>query len=93
MYTRRFVIFRIHACSDRFTPPEKGVFNIQRSVFRQSFAAVDSGEIDEQAYENFSKLEKEKAYFESNANERRKKGKYLAKIVKNYKKHKKKNKM
>lgn len=55
--------------------------------------AVDSGEIDEKAHENYLKLEKEKAYFESTANERRKKGKDLAKIVKNYKKHKKRNRI
>lgn len=40
-----------------------------------------------------SEIEREKAHFESSVAERRKKGKDLAKVVKNYKKDKKRNKL
>lgn len=53
--------------------------------------AVENGEIEEGAYENYLKMEREKAHFESTVTERRKKGKNLAKVVKNYKKDKKRN--
>jgi len=48
--------------------------------------AVKKGEIDKASYENYLKLEKEKAYFESSVAERRKKEKNFGKIMKNYKK-------
>lgn len=48
--------------------------------------AVESGEIDIASYENYLKMEKEKAYFESTIAERRKKDKDFGKMVKNYKK-------
>lgn len=48
--------------------------------------AVEDGEIDRISYENFKKLEKEKAHFESSLLERRKKDKEFGKMVKNYKK-------
>lgn len=48
--------------------------------------AVEKGEIDRASYENYLKLEKEKAHFESSVAERRKKDKEFGKIVKNYKK-------
>lgn len=48
--------------------------------------AVDKGEIDRASYENYLKLEREKAYFESSVAERRKKDKEFGKMVKNYKK-------
>jgi ribosome biogenesis GTPase len=51
--------------------------------------AVENGEIEQNAYDNFLKMEREKAHFESTVAERRKKGKELAKVVKNYKKDKK----
>ncbi len=48
--------------------------------------AVEKGEIDMASYENYLKMEKEKAYFESTVAERRKKDKDFGKMVKNYKK-------
>ena len=54
--------------------------------------AVNNGEIDKGAYENYLKMLKEKEFFESTVVERRKKEKDLSKIVKNYKKFLKKNK-
>lgn len=48
--------------------------------------AVEKGEIDIASYENYLKMEKEKAYFESTIAERRKKDKDFGKMVKNYKK-------
>jgi len=54
--------------------------------------AVENGEIDEEAYSNFQKMEKEKMHFESDAIERKKKDKDLGKIIKKFKKHRKDNK-
>jgi len=54
--------------------------------------AVEKGEIDKKSYENYLKMEREKAYFESTIHERRKKDKELGKVIKNYKKDKKNNK-
>jgi ribosome biogenesis GTPase / thiamine phosphate phosphatase len=53
--------------------------------------AVDNGMIDRSSYENYIKLEKEKAHFESTLAERRRKDKEFGKMLKNYKKgmHKK----
>lgn len=48
--------------------------------------AVENGGIDKVFYENFLKLQKEKAYFESSIAEKRKKDKDFGKMVKNYKK-------
>lgn len=48
--------------------------------------AVEKGEIDTASYENFLKMEKEKAYFESNLADRRRKEKVFGKIMKQYKK-------
>ncbi len=55
-------------------------------------AAVENGDIDQDSYANFRKMEKEKMYFESNALERKKKDKDLGKIIKNYQKQRKNNK-
>ena len=49
-------------------------------------AAVEKGEIDESSYENYLKLEREKEHFESTVTERRKKDKDFGKMIKNYKK-------
>ncbi|MBN1158316.1 MAG: ribosome small subunit-dependent GTPase A [Bacteroidales bacterium] len=49
--------------------------------------AVNKGEIDKRSYENYLKMEREKAHFESTVAEKRKKEKILAKIIKDY--HKK----
>ena len=53
--------------------------------------AVDKGEIDKKSYENYLKLEREKAHFESTIVERRKKDKEFGKVMKNYKKDMKRN--
>ncbi|MDX2430285.1 MAG: ribosome small subunit-dependent GTPase A [Bacteroides sp.] len=54
--------------------------------------AVENGEIDEDAYNNFQKMEKEKTHFEADAQERKKKDKDFGKMVKNVKKIRKNNK-
>lgn len=53
--------------------------------------AVEKGEIDEQAYDNYRKMEREKSHFQSTVAERRKKDKQFGKIVKDYKKKDMKN--
>ncbi len=54
--------------------------------------AVDKGQIDKNSYENYMKIEKEKAHFESSVFDKRKKDKNFGKMVKNYKKDISKNK-
>ncbi len=54
--------------------------------------AVKNGEIDKKFYENYLKMEREKAHFESTIEERRKKDREFGKMIKNYKKDMKKNK-
>ena len=49
--------------------------------------AVKKGEIDKASYENYLKMEREKAHFESNIEEKQKKDKEFAKIIKNYTKN------
>jgi len=49
--------------------------------------AVNKGEIEESSYENYLRLEREKAHFESTVAERRKKDKDFGKMMKNYKKY------
>ena len=49
-------------------------------------AAVENGEIDRGAYDNYLKLRKESEFFESTVAERRKKDKEFGKMVKNFKK-------
>jgi ribosome biogenesis GTPase len=53
--------------------------------------AIEKGEIDKASYENYLKIEREKAHFESTVAERRKKDKEFGKFVKNYKKEMKNN--
>ena len=53
--------------------------------------AVENGDLDRASYENYLKMEKEKAYFDSTLVERRKKEKDFGKIMKNYKKDIKRN--
>lgn len=53
--------------------------------------AVENGGLDEALYENYLKMEREKAYFETTVEEKRKKDKLFGKIMKNYKKDIKKN--
>ena len=54
--------------------------------------ALDNEEIDEDAYLNFRKMEKEKEHFESDAQDRKKKDKELGRMIKDVKKHQKRNK-
>ncbi|MDO5970253.1 ribosome small subunit-dependent GTPase A [Flavivirga aquimarina] len=54
--------------------------------------AVENGEIDEEAYANFQKMEREKSHFESNLLDRKKKDKNLGKMIKNIKKQRRDNK-
>jgi ribosome biogenesis GTPase len=54
--------------------------------------AVEKGEIDKKSYENYLKMEREKAHFESTIEERRKKDKEFGKMIKNYKKDTRNNK-
>lgn len=49
--------------------------------------AVEKGEIDRDSYENYLKMEREKAHFESTVAERRKKDKVFGKMMKDYKKN------
>lgn len=55
-------------------------------------ASVENGELDENTYENYLKMEREKKHFESTVAERRKKDKEFGKMVKNIKKGKRLNK-
>jgi len=52
-------------------------------------AALEEGALDENAYENYQKMEREKSHFESTISERRKKDKDFGKMVKNFKQIKK----
>jgi len=54
--------------------------------------AVKNGEIEKNSYENFLKLEREKAHFESTVAEKRNKDKEFGKMQKKYKKDMSKNK-
>jgi len=49
--------------------------------------ALNKGEIDRASYENYLKMEREKAHFESTVAERRKKDKSFGKMIKNYMKN------
>ncbi len=51
--------------------------------------AVEKGEIDRASWENYLKMEREKAHYESTAAERRKKDKDFGKFMKNYKRGRK----
>jgi len=48
--------------------------------------AIENGEIDQASYENYRKMEREKAHFESTMVEKRKRDKEFGKAMKNYKK-------
>ncbi|MDP3433405.1 MAG: ribosome small subunit-dependent GTPase A [Bacteroidota bacterium] len=54
--------------------------------------AVEKGEIDKNSYENYLKLEREKAHFEATVAEKRNRDKQFGKMMKNYKKDMNKNK-
>jgi ribosome biogenesis GTPase len=53
--------------------------------------AVEEGHIKRSSYDNFLKMLKEKAHFESDQMDRKKKAKNLGKVLKDYKKFKKRN--
>lgn len=53
--------------------------------------AVENGEIDPASYENYRKMEREKAHFEATIAEKRKREKEFGKIMKNYKKDMRRN--
>jgi len=48
--------------------------------------AVEKGELDRNSYENYLRMQREQAYFESTVAERRRKEKIFGKILKNYQK-------
>ena len=50
-------------------------------------AALENDDLNPESYENFLKMEKERLHFESSAQERKKKGKDLGKLIKNMKKN------
>jgi ribosome biogenesis GTPase len=54
-------------------------------------AAVESGEISRAEYENYLRMEREKAFFNTTLEERRRKEKEFGKFMKNYKNDKRKN--
>lgn len=54
--------------------------------------AVDNGEIDADSYDNFQKLERERAHFESSIADKRKKDKEFGKMIKSVLKEKRRNK-
>lgn len=53
--------------------------------------AVESGDLEENYYKNYLKLEKEKSHFETTVQEKRKREKEFGKLMKNYKKDRKNN--
>jgi ribosome biogenesis GTPase len=54
--------------------------------------ALDNESLDEPAYDNYQKMEKEKSHFESSLVERRNKDKNLGKLIKSIKKDRNQNK-
>ncbi len=54
--------------------------------------AVYNGSIDSDSYSNFQKMEREKAHFESNVEEKKKKDKNFGKMIREVKKQRKNNK-
>jgi ribosome biogenesis GTPase len=47
-------------------------------------AAVNNGEVDKNSYDNYIRLQREKAHYESTVAEKRKKDKVFGKLLKNY---------
>ena len=54
-------------------------------------AAVENGDLERAAYDNYLKLEREKIHFQSSIAEKRKKDKEIGKMIKDYKKTRKQN--
>ncbi len=55
-------------------------------------SAIENGEIEQLSFENYMKMEREKAHYESTVAEKRKKEKDFGKMIKHYKKTRKSNK-
>jgi ribosome biogenesis GTPase len=55
--------------------------------------AVENGKIDPASYENYRKMEREKAHFEATVAEKRKSDKEFGKMMKNYKKDMRRNEL
>jgi len=51
--------------------------------------ALEEGKLDRLVYENYRKMEKERAYVEATREDKRRKDKEFGKMLKNFKKHKK----
>ncbi|PIA79232.1 ribosome small subunit-dependent GTPase A [Gaetbulibacter sp. 4G1] len=54
--------------------------------------ALENGELDLESYQNFRKMERERLFFDSSSEERKKKDKDLGKLIKNVVKERKRNK-
>lgn len=54
--------------------------------------ALENGELDLESYQNFQKMERERLFFDSSSEERKKKDKDLGKLIKNVVKERKRNK-
>lgn len=54
--------------------------------------ALNTGDLDRDSYDNYRKIMKEQAYFQTTVSEKRKRDKEIAKLIKNYYKDIKKNK-
>jgi ribosome biogenesis GTPase len=54
-------------------------------------AAVENGDLDRAAYENYLKMEREKIHFQSTIAEKRRKDKEFGKMIKEYLKTRKQN--
>lgn len=55
-------------------------------------SAIESGKIDSDSYANFLKLEKERVFFDSSVEEKKKKDKNLGKMIRDVQKQRKRNK-
>lgn len=55
-------------------------------------AALESGDLDEESYANFQRMERERIHFESTIHEKRRKEKDMSKMIRNVLKNKKKSK-
>ena len=54
--------------------------------------ALENGELDNDSYQNFQKMQRERTFFDSSLEERKKKDKDLGKLIKNVVKERKRNK-
>ena len=54
--------------------------------------ALENGELDEDSYDNYQKMERERAFFESTITDKKQQGKNLSKLIRQNKKMRNKNK-